>query len=374
MKFLHFCTSSRVTIILLILCSILCVFGTLLPYKVAVENIYQSLFFFCIFAMFALQLTLTFIYAIIRKEWKKIFLPISFLLILIGGFIGKVWGIKGELGIYEQEFAEYIFDEFHLQKYFQQYDIDKNNTWNKEERLTWEKQFQTTMVELPYPITFQSWFNSLCIAPLEIQQKLGHKLPFQIYLDKFTTEYYNPIPFLHIQIQGTKIKERYNVTKNAHYRIPFSSYEITILPWTNTEIPEQIQIQIHTDNTTHNITLHSKTTIPTLFEQKLSLQYCIETQQRVLAWKSYIQIHDNNNIQETIIAVNQPYKYKGYKIFQSSYETNNNGKNKSILSIANDPGVPIVYLGFFLLMILLILHFCLPCSNNCFYNKNDDEV
>ncbi|HON45707.1 MAG TPA: hypothetical protein PLR86_10230, partial [Planctomycetota bacterium] len=191
MKFLHFCTSSRVTIILLILCSILCVFGTLLPYKVAVENIYQSLFFFCIFAMFALQLTLTFIYAIIRKEWKKIFLPISFLLILMGGFIGKVWGIKGELGIYEQEFAEYIFDEFHLQKYFQQYDIDKNNTWNKEERLTWEKQFQTTMVELPYPITFQSWFNSLCIAPLEIQQKLGHKLPFQIYLDKFTTEYYN---------------------------------------------------------------------------------------------------------------------------------------------------------------------------------------
>ncbi len=71
--------------------------------------------------------------------------------------------------------------------------------------------------------------------------------------------------------------------------------------------------------------------------------------------KSYISkvvLKDNEEIKDTVtIEVNKPLAYKGWKIYQSSYD-NEKGKwsDVSILELVKDPWLPFVYLGIFLLI------------------------
>jgi len=55
------------------------------------------------------------------------------------------------------------------------------------------------------------------------------------------------------------------------------------------------------------------------------------------------------------IRVNDPLRYEGFSFFQASYDTDN--LNWSGLRISNDPGVGVVYLGFVLLIIGLVVIF-----------------
>jgi cytochrome c biogenesis protein ResB len=55
------------------------------------------------------------------------------------------------------------------------------------------------------------------------------------------------------------------------------------------------------------------------------------------------------------ISMNNPLKFQGYKIFQSSFQRGE--RETSIFSVANDPGVPVVYTGFLILILGFILIF-----------------
>jgi hypothetical protein len=58
-----------------------------------------------------------------------------------------------------------------------------------------------------------------------------------------------------------------------------------------------------------------------------------------------------------LISMNNPLKFRGYKIFQSSFQRGE--RETSIFSVARDPGVPLVYTGYFILILGLILIFFL---------------
>ena len=49
------------------------------------------------------------------------------------------------------------------------------------------------------------------------------------------------------------------------------------------------------------------------------------------------------------IKMNHPLKYRGYTFFQSSYVANG-GPETTILSVRNDPGTPLVYAGFLIVL------------------------
>jgi len=49
------------------------------------------------------------------------------------------------------------------------------------------------------------------------------------------------------------------------------------------------------------------------------------------------------------IKMNHPLKYRGYTFFQSSY-VSNGGPETTILSVRNDPGTPLVYAGFLIVI------------------------
>ncbi len=74
------------------------------------------------------------------------------------------------------------------------------------------------------------------------------------------------------------------------------------------------------------------------------------------AYRSYVTVIDNGKeVKKHVIEVNSPLVYKGYYFYQSNYDPKD--PNYSGISVAKDPGVYIVYLGFFMLTIGGILRF-----------------
>lgn len=68
---------------------------------------------------------------------------------------------------------------------------------------------------------------------------------------------------------------------------------------------------------------------------------------------STIKINDNDKNEDlNKISMNNIFKYKGYRFYQSSYDNDNQG---SILSVYYDPyGITLTYIGYFLLFLSMI--------------------
>ncbi len=74
------------------------------------------------------------------------------------------------------------------------------------------------------------------------------------------------------------------------------------------------------------------------------------------AYRSYVSvIKDGKVVKKHVIEVNNPLVYGGYYFYQSNYDPKD--PNYSGISVAKDPGVYIVYLGFFMLTLGGILRF-----------------
>lgn len=80
-------------------------------------------------------------------------------------------------------------------------------------------------------------------------------------------------------------------------------------------------------------------------------------QASIKAFKSTLDFLEEGAVVDTrTIEVNAPYAYRGYTFYQVSYDPND--LTWSALQVVKDPGVPIVYSGFFLMMAGLTLVFC----------------
>ena len=77
------------------------------------------------------------------------------------------------------------------------------------------------------------------------------------------------------------------------------------------------------------------------------------------SYSSYVTVEDKekNNTFKYHIYMNHVLDYRGYRFFQSSYDTDERG---SILSVNHDPGTLITYIGYFMLAIGFIWSFISP--------------
>lgn len=66
-------------------------------------------------------------------------------------------------------------------------------------------------------------------------------------------------------------------------------------------------------------------------------------------------LKDGKEIFSQDIQVNEPLNFAGYNFFQSSYDTRD--LSWSGLQIVKDPGVPVIYAGFVLLIVGLVMIF-----------------
>ena len=73
-------------------------------------------------------------------------------------------------------------------------------------------------------------------------------------------------------------------------------------------------------------------------------------------YKSHLEIVENGEIKASkIIEVNRPFQYKGYTFYQASYRAED--LTVTGLEVVNDPGIPLVYIGFTSLMAGLVFLF-----------------
>jgi hypothetical protein len=77
----------------------------------------------------------------------------------------------------------------------------------------------------------------------------------------------------------------------------------------------------------------------------------------IKAFKSTLELQEKGvTVLTKTIAVNSPLSYRGYTFYQTGY--NPNDLTWSELQVVRDPGVPVVYTGFILMMIGLTIVFC----------------
>ncbi len=78
--------------------------------------------------------------------------------------------------------------------------------------------------------------------------------------------------------------------------------------------------------------------------------------ERIKAFKSKVELYEGGRlVASKTIEVNKPMKYRGYSIYQSSYDRDH--EQFSVFEIARDPGVPFVYLGFLIISAGVIFSF-----------------
>ncbi|MBU0719220.1 MAG: cytochrome c biogenesis protein ResB, partial [Planctomycetes bacterium] len=86
-------------------------------------------------------------------------------------------------------------------------------------------------------------------------------------------------------------------------------------------------------------------------------KYPGETRPR--SFESHVTVTDPTTAREqsTVISMNNPSKFGGYSLFQSSYRRAGMGSPEtlSILSVARDPGMPIVFVGYFGTMVGMLV-------------------
>lgn len=69
-------------------------------------------------------------------------------------------------------------------------------------------------------------------------------------------------------------------------------------------------------------------------------------------FESHVTLVDANGVEQNrVISMNNPAKRGGYTLFQSSYQQGRTGPATSVLSVAWDPGLPIVFAGYITLIL-----------------------
>lgn len=68
-------------------------------------------------------------------------------------------------------------------------------------------------------------------------------------------------------------------------------------------------------------------------------------------FESHVTLVDADGAkQERVISMNNPAKLGGYTLFQSSYQQSRSGPSTTVLSVSSDPGLPIVFVGYSVLI------------------------
>ena len=218
-------------------------------------------------------------------------------------------------------------------------------------------------------------------------------LPFKLHLVKFTTEFHesDEPELLHLRIQGaeehwsipTKELAVHSLSPKGTEATPENTYQVTILKRVpdfvidsasgqvesrSTEMNNPaLQVQIvhrAATNTLWAFALHPGFNMHSGGEKMLvDVRYTIPHPTganggQVKDWKSTLQIlEDGVVVKEKTIEVNSPLSYKGYTFYQSGY--NPKDPKWTSLQVVRDPGVPLVYAGFFFLIVGLTMVFYL---------------
>ena len=190
-------------------------------------------------------------------------------------------------------------------------------------------------------------------------------LPFEVRLDDFKVERYaasTAREALVVHLMKERMTRAFPIAVGKQFEVPGTPYRVAILRYepdfvilgkgtygSRSRSPNNPAIQVRVVNGSQNHTQWVFQKFPGMHQSgnsEIRLDYKrMELGGRIKDYKSRLQVIQGGKVVASkTIEVNKPLKYRGYAIYQSSYDRFREAW--SGLEIAKDPGVQLVYLGF----------------------------
>lgn len=294
------------------------IIGSLYPLEIAIETIYSSLIFRSLLGVLLLSLIICLLanYKTLRGKQAFVLIHFSLIIIFIGSFISVV-------------FSEKAIMQLNL-------------------------------------------FESSNIATKSNNDKL--LLPFNVKLNSFNIEKYSEKQELILAFLDHNLNEisSYKVVEGHKYKIPLNQSELNILKISETSTPESnnVNIKLGIKSFTRWVTANN-TAYLIDEENKIYLIFLTEENMKnIKGYKSDIEVIKNNiTIKRSTIEVNKPLQIDGYKFYQYSYDSQH--KSWSGIMVKKDPGVLIVFAGYLIFVIGVLVNLFVNLKKPELFIHND---
>lgn len=369
--------SLRFSLFVVVLIALACIAGTLIPQgeqvgrflmknpgphagmefmmRVGLTNVFYSWWFAALLIVFSACLmvcTLRRYRAIGRSTGAarvrvigSLVTHISLLLVLAGGVIRVLWGEKGVLQLSEGEIADSCVSQtgtpmpLPFSVRLVKFELELYKTPNEPGDVGDVLYVQWPEKELLVPIALDETNAPVVVAP-RVQAGPGNT--FQVKVEQYLPDFY-------LDASSGEAKSRSQVPNNPAVYVSVIGAGVTNAEWVFARFP---------DFTRHDGD-GSGTRMPLQFRLVSSgaKQMMGRSQGPVKAFKSTVEFLENDKVMLTkTIAVNSPTTFRGYTFYQLSY--NPEDLRWTSLQVVRDPGVPVVYGGFLLMMVGLTVVFC----------------
>lgn len=320
MKLVKMFCSIYTTIVLLVIYAVLCAAATFIEadaaygIQAAQDMIYRTTLFNVVHFLLLLNLIAVFVY---RKVWKSkkyysIILHVSFIVILLGAALTRFFGFEGIVHIRENSSSNVIItDEEYLNI-----------------RVAVEDNVYYTNIPVRYNSVTQTKFHKkIPLNGSELEVKYNSYTPGT----KMTSPFINVTATYNGESKTMNLPQSY-LDANIGETFELGGMYFQFI-WGPAEIDVPFEIYLED----FILTRYPGSKSPSSYKSKILVT----------------DYNDNSSFGYEIF-MNNVLDYKGYRFFQSSYDTDEMG---TILSVNKDPGKIPTYIGYFLLTLGFILSF-----------------
>jgi cytochrome c biogenesis protein len=184
-------------------------------------------------------------------------------------------------------------------------------------------------------------------------------LGFELFVDKFALKFYPAGLKIEARRRGDGEKAGvFDTKEGGAFIIPDSGY--TVLPEKVDADSREIRLKIYEDGKVIGIydtgQADGGAMAPPMFEYSFDL---LASQDPILmSVASTVRlVKDGATVKRGIVEINSPLRYDGLTIYQTAYNKDETGRFYSGFQIVRDPGIPLVWAGFAMLLVGLFLSF-----------------
>lgn len=263
---------------------------------------------------------------------------VSLLLILMGGVIRVLWGEKGVLQIHEGQTLDTCVGQVgDIKLPFSVRLVDFELEFYKPA----EQAGGGDRLFILWPeMDFSSDFPVELKKAMRITPKMGSAdKTLQVVIERYVPDFY-------IDTRSGEASSRSDTPNNPAIYVAVQGNSLTNSQWVFARFPDFSQHSHDGDQ--------SQMPLQFRFVSGSTMGKMGATPK---AFRSTVEfIEGNKVVLRKVIAVNAPLSYGGYTFYQSSY--NPDDLTWSVLQVVRDPGVPVVYAGFIIMMLGLTVVFC----------------
>jgi len=311
-KIFKFIGSVKAAFVLFLLIILVSLIGAIVPeeYRAA---IYYSWWFFLLLVLFGINLLFCSLARLVScpKKWGSNITHLSVLVILAGSLISFFWGVRGPIELEEGQTA----DSF-------------------------------------------------------VSQRGPVALNFRVLLEDFNLEWYGPQQFkIKFYAQDKNIRGQYQVVpeKEKEYRIKGTDYSFSVLRYYPDFAMDEEKKAINKSLVPNNPAILLAINSPKGREERWvfakhpevhfgkdqNIKFLFDWEPMIKEFRSTVKFIDTDKQIVKTIKVNSPAEYKGYTFYQLGYDEKK--PNWTTLEVVKDPGVTVVFIGFILLNLGIIL-------------------